>query len=84
MKLASRLKHASRLKCASTCLTRPCMLLTWAAVPQGVRMPAAHELEPLEVRFPKFDLPLLQFLKARRRSLRRPPCTLVLASARSE
>ena len=60
------------------------MLLTWAAVPQGVRMPAAHELEPLEVRFPKFDLPLLQFLKARRRSLRRPPCTLVLASARSE
>lgn len=32
---------------------------------QGVRMPAAHELEPLEVRFPKFDLPLLQFLKAR-------------------
>ena len=34
-------------------------------VTQGVRMPAAHELEPLEVRFPKFDLPLLQFLKAR-------------------
>ncbi|KAK9841780.1 hypothetical protein WJX81_002502 [Elliptochloris bilobata] len=30
----------------------------------GVRLPAAHELEPLEVRFPKFDLPLLQFLKA--------------------
>ena len=34
-------------------------------VMQGMRMPAAHELEPLEVRFPKFDLPLLQFLKAR-------------------
>ena len=49
------------------------LLLRWLpAGVQGVRMPAAHELEPLEVRFPKFDLPLLQFLKARGGSLRRP------------
>ncbi|KAK9917007.1 hypothetical protein WJX75_009925 [Coccomyxa subellipsoidea] len=30
----------------------------------GMRQPAAWEMEPLEVRYRKFDLPLLQFLKA--------------------
>ncbi|KAK9806137.1 hypothetical protein WJX72_002864 [[Myrmecia] bisecta] len=31
---------------------------------EGMRMPAPHELEPLERRFPEFDPALLQFLKA--------------------
>ena len=30
----------------------------------GLRMPPAHELDPLESRFPQFDLPMLQSLKA--------------------
>ena len=30
----------------------------------GLRMPPAHELEPLESRFPQLDLPMLQSLKA--------------------
>ncbi|EIE26460.1 Pkinase-domain-containing protein, partial [Coccomyxa subellipsoidea C-169] len=30
----------------------------------GMRQPAVWEMEPLEVRYRKFDLPLLQFLKA--------------------
>ena len=65
------------------CFARPCTSLTWTALPQGVRMPAAHELEPLEVRFPKFDLPLLQFLKARRRAQCHPrlPSPLLCAPA---
>eukprot|EP00232_Nephroselmis_pyriformis_P024027 CAMPEP_0182866016 /NCGR_PEP_ID=MMETSP0034_2-20130328/7988_1 /TAXON_ID=156128 /ORGANISM="Nephroselmis pyriformis, Strain CCMP717" /LENGTH=462 /DNA_ID=CAMNT_0024998339 /DNA_START=151 /DNA_END=1536 /DNA_ORIENTATION=+ len=29
----------------------------------GMRMPAAHELDPLETRFPQFDPTILQFLK---------------------
>lgn len=36
---------------------------------QGMRQPAAFELDPLEVRYRKFDLPLLQFLKVRKPSM---------------
>ena len=34
-----------------------------SGVVQGMRLPAAWEMDPLEVRYRKFDLPLLQFLK---------------------
>ena len=52
------------MKCLGRLCDRHVSSMKRNAMLAGLRMPAAHELEPLESRFPQFDLPMLQFLKA--------------------
>ena len=52
------------MKCLGRLCDRHVSSMKRKAMLAGLRMPPAHELDPLESRFPQFDLPMLQSLKA--------------------
>jgi hypothetical protein len=55
-------KHVVRLEGKDASAGWLLCLTLWVPT-QGMRQPAAWEMEPLEVRYRSFDLPFLQFLK---------------------